>query len=573
MQNPIEILDVLDDQQRFAAQLLRGPVLISAGAGTGKTTTIAHRIAYGIASGALNPSKILALSFTSKASGELRDRLQRLGAFGVAVRTFHSAALAQLQYFWPIHTGGRMPQLQPNKTKLLRLLLEETGLNLDDRQLRELQGEIEWRKNALVSLEKYQLLTNRPAISGLSWPQQSQLVLQYEEFKISKSYIDWEDVLLLCLGLLRSEPNALQFVHTQWRHFVVDEFQDISPLQWQLLLAWMGNSRELCVVGDPLQAIYGFAGADPKLFFEFEDKFEGAQVAELSENYRSTSGILDLARKVLPSSTLNPASAHAIEAGAGGAASLTPKYPSLAFGTPSFQVYPSTRAEAEAIAEGARGLVSSGLPANQIAVLVRLNYQLAPILASLRSLGLPVVQRTIPFFQHPEVSRAVTMIRAFAASEEDAPLFARVSKVLTQLGWTHAKPAEFDEKWERLNWFAMLADLDEATTELADFISHLEELQKAQYEPEVTAITLSTMHAAKGLEWEAVFVAQLSDGSVPYFRTFNDEAKIAEEKRLLYVAITRAKRHLHLSASREEHDSRTFKASRFLDPNWFNQIN
>ena len=548
MKNPEQLLGKLNPEQREAVSNLRGPLLITAGAGTGKTTTIAHRIAYGIASGAYNPAKVLALSYTARAAAELRDRLHELGAGSVTVRTFHSAALAQLQYFWPIHTGAKLPTLEPNKGRILGEVARQLGYKLDERQIREVIAEIEWRKYRLVSLESYQQLSSRPNPDGLARDGVLRLVEGYEAHKISQSIIDWEDVLVLIFGLLQAEPAALSHVHSQYRQFFVDEFQDISPLQWELLQLWLGKSTELCAVGDPRQAIFGFAGADAAILSELESRFEELGKAELTVNYRSTAEILKFAKRVDPESNL-----------------VSPAAKRQKPNPPRFLKFLGSQGEARWVAEQISSQIANGRNPSEIAVLARVGNNLESIVSALKDSGVPTVFKAASFFQQPKVLEAISLIRATKVSGTGEPPFIEVHRILRQLGWRPERPAEFDEDWERLDWiYKRLQQLDETAT-VVDFVTDLEDLQRGQFEPRLPAVQLSSIHAAKGLEWESVFLVQTADGTLPYHRSINDPELLAEERRLLYVAVTRAKQDLFISFSDPDGFGRRATQSRFLE--------
>ena len=271
-----EILDALDEDQAAAASALRGPVCIIAGPGSGKTRTITHRIAYGVATGVFNPDLVLALTYTNRAASEIRSRLRQLGTQNVAVRTFHSAALSQLQYFWPQLTGSASPKLLTNKRSLVAEVAGLLGLRLTDSQIAEIVAEIEYLKYSLTDLSKYLTLGRLP--SFLSQEQFSDLVNRYQEQKLQRRLMDWEDTLLLCTGLLRNEPRLLSHFQQQYRFFTVDEYQDISPLQEGLLRTWLGERAELCVVGDPRQTIYSFAGATSEFLLDFATQYSDASV-------------------------------------------------------------------------------------------------------------------------------------------------------------------------------------------------------------------------------------------------------------------------------------------------------
>lgn len=544
------ILDALDEEQRRAAESLVGPTCILAGAGTGKTRTITHRIAYGIAKGYYSANRVLALTYTNRAAGELRARLRTLGVSGVQVKTFHAAALAQLEHFWPQFAGVPAPQVVESKAKLIAQAATSLSIKLDTVAVRELAAEIEWRKYSLKSLEEY-AQQGRPKVSGLSLEQNLAIQEAYESTKIKAQKLDWEDVLILTVGLLRAEPLALSHVQQRYRFFTVDEYQDISPLQHDLLDLWLGDHSDLCVVGDPNQTIYSFTGASSEYLYSFASRYSDANVFELTQNYRSSKQIVTAANRVVSDSAL-----------------ISPLRSFGEMGNP-VQVlsFAAQQEEVNAVANEIKFQLESGIKASEIAVLYRVNGQSEPIEAALAALGIEYQLRGGErFFNRPDIQRAMTAIRAEAisASRPDKSTFELVSDICRSLGWTsrepdHAGPGR--ERWDSLN--ALLAMVDEMPegASIVEFAAELEERKRSQHEPLKASVTLSTIHAAKGLEWSSVFVIGLTEGYLPIVYAQKPE-EIAEEKRLFYVAITRAKRNLMLTWAKS--DGRPREASRFL---------
>ncbi|MEY3128727.1 MAG: hypothetical protein RL405_47 [Actinomycetota bacterium] len=550
-----DLLDNLDEEQRLAAESLVGPTCILAGAGTGKTRTITHRIAYGIAKGYYAANRVLALTYTNRAAGELRSRLRALGAAGVQVKTFHAAALSQLEFFWPQFAGVTAPQVLDSKAKLIGQAATELGLKLDTAALRDFAAEIEWRKYSMLSIEQYaDVVSKRPRIGSLSADQNLLLQEQYEAVKIKSQRLDWEDVLILTLGMLRAEPLALSHVHQQYRFFTVDEYQDISPLQHALLDAWMGDHTDLCVVGDPNQTIYSFTGATSDYLRNFDERYEGAKVLQLTHNYRSTKKIVAAANRVVAdTSSIDPLTSQ----GDSGDDVRVLQFASVAD-------------EAREVALNIRELLSAGTKPNEIAVLYRVNGQSEVFEAALAEQNIEYQLRGGErFFNRPEIARAMTALRAESnsASREDKSTFELVTDVCRSVGWTAREPegagAERD-RWESLSaLIAMLAEMPGDPT-LAQFSAELDERKRSQHEPIKAAVTLSTIHAAKGLEWSQVFIVGATEGYLPigYATT---PAEVAEEKRLFYVAVTRAKKKLSISWSKRDNNSgRDREPSRFL---------
>ncbi len=548
--NPEAILDALDEEQRRAAESLVGPTCILAGAGTGKTRTITHRIAYGIAKGYYSADRVLALTYTNRAAGELRARLRALGASGVQVKTFHAAALAQLEHFWPQFAGVPAPQVVESKAKLIAQAAASISLKVDTVAVRELAAEIEWRKYSLRSIDQY-AEANRPRVSGVTLEQNLAIQEAYESSKIKAQKLDWEDVLILTLGLLRAEPLALSHVQQRYRFFTVDEYQDISPLQHELLDLWLGDHSDLCVVGDPNQTIYSFTGASSSFIYNFASRYTDANVFELTQNYRSSKQIVFAAnRVVVDSGKISPLQA---------VSDMGNPVQVLSFAT--------QQEEVKSIANEIRYQLDSGVKPSEIAVLYRVNGQSEAIESALSALGIEYQLRGGErFFNRPEIQRAMTAVKAEAnsAARPDKSTFELVSDICRSLGWTsrepdHAGPER--ERWDSLN--ALLAMVDELPggATIAEFATELEERKRSQHEPLRESVTLSTIHAAKGLEWSSVFVIGLTEGYLPIVYA-NKPEEIAEEKRLFYVAITRAKRNLVLSWAKN--DGRNREPSRFL---------
>lgn len=530
-----KILSGLDEQQKVAAKALVGPTVILAGAGTGKTRTVTHRIAYGIATGNFAAHRVLALTYTNRAAGELRSRLRQLGVGTVSVRTFHAAALSQLEYFWPQLVGVPAPSILESKAKLIGQVAKAMSINLDSAALRDLASEIEWRKYSMLSMEQYSKLDDsRPQVAGLSFQKNMEIQSAYELEKIRLQKLDWEDVLILTLGLMQAEPRALSHVQSQYRFFTVDEYQDISPLQHALLDHWLGERADLCVVGDPNQTIYSFTGASSEFLSSFSERYPGSSVVDLSTNYRSTKQIVAFANRLTADASIG-----------GGLESL-----GVNGTTPSIVSFDSAPSQAKAVAKSISELIQSGVPKSDIAVLYRINNQSEDFEKALADSGISYQLRGGErFFSRPEIKSAVQLVRAESLSPSGKPLHQAVSDIVRSLGWQQNKPTEMGavaSKWEALNsLLSMLDELPEGA-QIKDFALELADRAHSQHEPTTDAVTLSTIHAAKGLEWPIVFIIGLNEGYLPigYAKT---DAEIQEEKRLLYVGITRAQRELRLS--------------------------
>ncbi|MET7450891.1 ATP-dependent DNA helicase UvrD2 [Streptomyces sp. NPDC005574] len=564
------VLEGLDPEQREVATALRGPVCVLAGAGTGKTRAITHRIAYGVRAGVLQPSSVLAVTFTNRAAGEMRGRLRQLGAAGVQARTFHSAALRQLQYFWPKAIGGSLPRLVDRKIQLVADAAAACRIRLDRGELRDVTGEIEWCKVTQTVPADYPLAA---AKAGREVPRDpaeiSQLYSAYEDIKRNRAVIDFEDVLLLTVAVLQDRHDIAEQVRSQYQHFVVDEYQDVSPLQQRLLDLWLGERDNLCVVGDASQTIYSFTGATPDHLLDFRTRHPGATVVKLVRDYRSTPQVVHLANGLLAQAR-GRAADHRLELVSQRAAGPEPVYCE----------YTDEPAEAEGAARRIRDLVDSGVPASEIAVLFRTNSQSETYEQALADAGVPYQLRGAErFFDRPEVRKASVALRGaarFGANDsllDDAvDLPSEVRAVLSGEGWTTEPPAgsgAVRERWESLAALVNLAQ-DFAAAKpgatLSDLVAELDERANTQHAPTVQGVTLASLHSAKGLEWDAVFLVGVAEGMMPITYAKTDE-QIEEERRLLYVGVTRARERLHVSwaLSRSPGGRASRRPSRFLD--------
>nr|WP_306459712.1 ATP-dependent DNA helicase UvrD2 [Streptomyces sp. Ag109_G2-15] len=567
---PDAVLEGLDPEQREVATALHGPVCVLAGAGTGKTRAITHRIAYGVRAGILQPSSVLAVTFTNRAAGEMRGRLRQLGAHGVQARTFHSAALRQLQYFWPKAIGGSMPRLVDRKIQLVADAAAACKLRLDRGELRDATAEIEWSKVTQTVPADYPYAA---AKAGRDTPRDpaeiAHLYAAYEDLKRDRAVIDFEDVLLLTVAVLQDRHDIAEQVRTQYQHFVVDEYQDVSPLQQRLLELWLGNRDSLCVVGDASQTIYSFTGATPDHLLDFRARHPGATVVKLVRDYRSTPQVVHLANGLLAQAS-GRAADHRLEL-----VSQRPAGPD-----PVYTEYTDEPAEAEGAARRIRELIDAGVPAAEIAILFRTNSQSETYEQALADAGVPYQLRGAErFFDRPEVRKAGVALRGAARFggndsllDDAVDLPSQVRAVLSGDGWTSEPPAGSGaarERWESLAALVNLAhDFAAAHPKatLGDFVTELDERANAQHAPTVQGVTLASLHAAKGLEWDVVFLVGIAEGMVPITYAKTDE-QIEEERRLLYVGVTRARERLHLSwsLSRSPGGRPNRRPSHFLD--------
>ncbi len=553
------VLAGLDPEQRAAAEAVRGPVCILAGAGTGKTRAITHRIAYAVRSGAVAPGHLLAVTFTARAAGELRTRLRLLGAQGVQARTFHAAALRQLTYFAPRVLGGAMPEILDNPSRLVGNCAARLRMRTDRGEIRDLAAEIDWAKSVLASPKDYPA---RAAAAGRDTPRDAAQIAdvysEYEQAKRRSGQLDFADLLLIMASAIEEFGDVAEEVRSRYRHFVVDEYQDVSPLQQRLLDAWLGDRDDLCVVGDANQTIYSFAGASPSQLLEFPRRFPGAVVIKLHRDYRSTPQIVDLANKLVGQT---PGRLQLI--------GQRPPGPA-----PTFAEFDDEPAEAAAVASQCRALIDQGTSAAEIAVLFRINAQSEVYEQALASVGVAYVLRGGErFFDRPEIREARLLLRGAARGDSSGePLPDEVRSVLASVGWHAGAPPAGGvarARWESLAALVALAE-DLAATQpeagLVELAAELDLRADAQHAPTVQGVTLASLHSAKGLEWDVVFLVGLTDTTVPIQHATTPE-QIAEERRLLYVGITRARQQLALSwaLARGVGQRRNRRPSRFLD--------
>ncbi len=558
--------DGLDPEQRAAVLAPRGPVCVLAGAGTGKTRTITRRIAHLVRAGHASAGQVLAVTFTASAAGEMRTRLRALGVTGVQARTFHAAALRQLRYFWPQVVGDEPWPLLEHKLRLVGQAAQRAGAPTAADTLRDLAGEIEWAKSSLVTPEDYPgavAATRRDA--PLPAAQVGQVYLAYEQLKNRARVLDFDDLLLHTAAALEEHGSVAEEFRSRYRCFVVDEYQDVTPLQQRVLDAWLGDRDDLTVVGDANQTIYSFAGAAPRFLLDFTRRFPDAVTVRLQRDYRSTPQVVSLANRVISPARGRPAGSRLELVG------QQPPGPE-----PEFAEHDDEPAEAAAVVDRIADLIAEGVPAGEIAVLYRVNAQSEVYEQALDARGIAFqVRGGERFFQRAEVRAALRALRAAAASGPGTDLVADVHAVLGPRGLSAEPPdgSAARARWESLRALVELAEDLVATVPDADlprFVTELETRAEAAHPPVVQGVTLASLHAAKGLEWDAVFVVGLVDGTVPIQYALSAGAEtthaVEEERRLLYVGVTRARRWLSLSwaLSRSAGGRRSRRRSRFL---------
>lgn len=536
--DPAAILAALDSDQRAVALASRGPVCVIAGAGTGKTRAITHRIAYAAAIGTMDPQRILALTFTARAAGEMRARLRTLGVPTVAARTIHAAALKQLLFFWPTVFGGRTPDLITTKGSFLAESVRRANLTseiaITNRELmRDVANEIEWAKVSQVAPEDFIDEISRRIVKPRINPEQLvQIYTAYESIKKQELAIDFEDVLLLTAAMLEEEREVRERVHSQYRYFTVDEYQDISPVQQRVINAWLGGRNDLCVVGDPAQTIYSFAGATPVFLNSFTQRFPEAEVIRLSTGYRSTPEIIFAANSILRHGAMGQ---ELVAANGHG-------------DRPSVQGFADEESEISAILSEITSLLAGGVQPQEIAILARTNAQLTTIERRMNKNGIPYqVRNSERFFERSDVREFLKQVRQASVIPTEG------SEWIDELR-TIAQPFLSGESIDGIAALLHLGrELDGdphfSPKTLRGYLREVEDRVQQNNPPTMPVITLATLHAAKGLEWERVYLIGVSEGVLPLSNSQVSltDAVVAEERRLFYVGMTRAKRDLHIS--------------------------
>ena len=550
-----DVLDALDPEQLQVATSLDAPLVVLAGAGTGKTRAITHRVAHAVREGRYDPSATLAVTFTTRAAGEMRSRLAQLGVRTAQARTIHSAALRQCQYFWPTAFGSEFPPVLSNTFPLVARAAASVLHSSETALVRDLDSEISWSKSSNVGADRYAGIAGRVGreVSGASPAQVAAVISAYEKAKAGSGQVDFSDILLCAASLLAEHPAVAERIRGTYRHFVVDEYQDVSAVQHRLISLWVDDRPDVCVVGDPHQAIHSFAGARADFLLGFASEYDSAQVVRLVRNYRSTPEILAASNHVLS------------RRGAGSALRATRP----AGVPPEFCPVASEAEEATGVATWLKEQHAAGTPWSELAVLYRINAQAPSFEAALTDADVPYsVRGTEKFYDRAEVRQAITMLGRAAQAEPTGPVPELMEAFLASSGWTSEAPTSMGrqrERWESLNALRSMVLEEDGKREgwqATEFAAWLGERASWQSAPVADAVTLSTMHAAKGLEWDGVAVVGVREGLMP-FVLCQEEPALSEERRLLHVAFTRARKSLRVSWA-TSNGNRTANRSRFL---------
>ena len=565
----------LDDEQREAVLAARGPLCVLAGAGTGKTRTITHRIAHLVADGHVAAGQVLAVTFTSRAAGEMRSRLRAMdttpGASVAAVQalTFHAAARRQLQYFWPRVVGSTGWELLDRKFAVVAQAANRARLQVSTDDVRDLAGEIEWAKASLITPEGYvAAVTEISRDIPLDAEKIAAIYAGYETLKANRdgrTLLDFDDLLLHTAAAIENDVAVASEFRDRYRCFVVDEYQDVTPLQQRVLDAWLGDRDDLTVVGDANQTIYSFTGATPRYLLDFSRRFPESTVVRLERDYRSTPQVVSLANRVITAARGRMAGSKLHLIG------QRPPGPE-----PKFTEHPDEAAEATAVARNIKKLIDSGTAASEIAVLYRINAQSEVYEEALTAADIPFqVRGGEGFFSRQEIRQALVALQRAADRGAEGELPSMVRDLLEPLGLTAEAPtgAKARERWEALTSLAELVDDEVAARpdlELPALVAELKLRADARHPPVVQGVTLASLHAAKGLEWDAVYLVGLADNTLPISHALAhgpDSEAVEEERRLLYVGITRARMYLELSwaLARNAGGRQSRRPSRFLN--------
>jgi DNA helicase-2/ATP-dependent DNA helicase PcrA len=528
-----QLLADLDVSQRAAVVEPQLPLAILAPAGSGKTRVLTRRIAWHARTEAIEPSHVLALTFTRKAAGELRSRLRRLGVRdGLTAGTFHAVALGQLRALHD-HRGTSMPGILDRKARVLAPFVDvKRGPQLTI-AITEVAGEIEWAQARLIGPAAYaEAATSAGRSPSMPLDRIAVVYGKYQDEKRKRHVIDFDDLVRLCARALETDTEFAATQRWRFRHLFVDEFQDVSRAQLRLLRAWIGERDDLCVVGDPDQAIYSFAGADPGYLTRFREHFPGGTTVRLGVNYRSSPQIVDAARAVLP--RRDRADVQTV-LGSGPAPTITK--------------YEDGEAEARGVAKLLRSTYEPGRrPWSSMAVLYRVNAQSAAFEEALRKSGIPLrVRGDAAFLDRPEVKVALESLEAIAAKAPKREFAEHLTDLVTD-----AAESSDDARAHR-DAIAQLGreylGVASGRGSVPDFLDFLRTTLRGQDDGGIAsdAVDLLTFHRAKGLEWDSVFITGLERGLVPISHAQGDSAALDEERRLLYVALSRAQRALHVS--------------------------
>lgn len=526
------LLADLTPAQRRAVTTSAPAVCILAAAGSGKTRVLTRRIAYRIVTDTADPAHVLALTFTRRAAGELDDRLRTLGVrHRLTAGTFHAVAYTQLRRYWA-DRDQRPPHLLDRKAGLLARLVGGRG-EVATVPLPELAAEIEWASARLISPERYPAAAEAARRRLPVAPEAiGALMARYHAEKIRRGVIDFDDLLARCADALAQDPAFAAAQRWRWRHVFVDEFQDLNPLQYRLLVGWLGSPKDVCVVGDPNQAVYGWNGADCSLLTTLPDRWPGLEIVRLDDNHRCSPQVVAAAARVLGEPALRSSRPDGVAA--------------------AVRSFPDEVAEARGVAAEARQQRARGLGWTQMAILVRTNAQIPAFESACRAAQIPYrVAGARGLLDDPDVQAVLADLRR-RRTEPFAMVAADLARLPDPPSATNPEGAgspAHPGAAARQTLSDLAGDYQrlETSPTVDGFLSWLAPAtSRDRVDSGRSGITISTFHRAKGLEWHAVWVAGLEEGLVPIAHADSPET-VAEERRLLYVAMTRASDELRCS--------------------------
>lgn len=592
-------LDSLNKQQLEAVLYNEGPLLVLAGAGSGKTRVLTTKIAYLINELNVDPYNILAITFTNKAANEMKERVKKLlgiDTYNMQISTFHSFGVSILRKHYDKVGFERNFTILDSDDSLtvIKKILKEQNLDPKVYNPKAIRNKISSAKNELIDPDSYSKYVNNDY---------DEIVLNvyrsYQNKLLKNNSMDFDDLLILPIKLLRDNPSVLESYQERFKYILVDEYQDTNQAQYILVKMMSAKYKNICVVGDESQSIYSFRGANYKNILNFEKDYKNAKVILLEENYRSTGYILDVANDIIKNNINKKDKKLWTNKGRGNKVKY---YQAL-----------NEKDEAEYVVKKIKELIINGVNKSEIAVLYRTNAQSRNIEEALLKENIPYkVVGSLFFYKRKEIKDLISYLKLIYNSNDDTSLIriintpkrgiglrtiekleetARlnntsiyesissgkelefkklieelkeseknlsltelIDKVLEKSGLIEElkqeESLEADIRIENLNEFKSITKGFEETYGIVSLQAFLEEISLVsdveEYNNNTDLVTLMTIHSAKGLEFENVFIIGLEEGLFPHTNSLSSHEEIEEERRLAYVAITRAKKNLEL---------------------------
>jgi DNA helicase II / ATP-dependent DNA helicase PcrA len=547
------VLDGLDPHQRAAASAPLGPVAVIAGPGSGKTRTVVARIAHLVTTGAVPATQVLALTHTTKAAGELRERLEQAGVKDANCATVHATAWRQVRALWQMAGIEREPILMASSWGLIRDSISRTlgRAKAETSTVTDVAGEIEWARAWLLKPIEYATSAEEHGRTCVLEPEELvQVWNQYTALKAEQGVLDFADVLELAAKMM-DVPEVAARVRAKWSAFFLDEYQDIDHGQQRVVDAWLGGRDTVTVTGDPEQAIFGFKGGDPSLLMKFSERHPHAQMIHLTNNYRSTPQVVEWVNAL-----------------------TLVKRPLLvghqkAHSKPTVVSSADERAEEQQLVAQLREWKRAGTPWEEMAVLFRFNATAARVESALSSAGIPYqTAGQVRFFERQEVRAVLTPFGQRARMNPEMNGLACLIQAAESTGWDQETPPQgvgaARARWEAVEALVALVREDHDVLTAAQLLAELQRRAKSSSDVSLAGVTLATVHAAKGLEWDAVWVIGVVEGQMPSAYATTD-IQVNEEQHLLYVAVSRARRQLVMSWSQRRQNNWRAEKSRFLN--------